>query len=620
MEVNTKYQKLEGFKQILKNIFLLSGRAVLREIFTVIVFMALFAKSVVFIKMCEKEKTIKYIAVHLNRYNIIFLILFIAIGYLLKNNVRRWYLFILDLFWSVILVADLIYINAFRMLPSVSELKEIGSLNHEGNGFFSLFKSEYSIFFIDLIPLLIILILFLVKLRKLKERYIVNIAIFFILICFISTNLIIHTNLKTFYRLIKQKNEYSYSTKVYLDEIDKYSVLGYHVLDAYNTLNSNKELSQDEKKEIKNWISENYENNPADSYYGMFKNKNVIYLQVESLENFVLNHDINGQEITPNLNKIINNSFYFNNFYEQVNGGTSSDADLMVQASLYPIRSGSTFYLYQGTSYNTFGDILRKNNYYTSAIYSMEGSIWNWMPNMSTMGFDKIMDIKSLKDTENINLGISDKCLLNQIVPMMKKNRTPFYTDIITLSNHMPFILPDKYKELSLPDNIKSTEMGAYFNTVHYTDEAIGDFLKGLDKEGLLDNTIVVIYGDHCGVHKYYEKEVQEIKSPESWYKDYDHKIPLIIYSKGMKGQQVSTIGGQVDVMPTVLNLLGINSSYYKNTAFGRNLLNTRRSFAVLSDGTIIGNLSTDEKNHAISGLKMSDMIIKGNYFKDTVK
>lgn len=373
MEVNTKSQKLGGFKLILKNIVLFSGRAVLREIFTVIVFMALFAKSVVFIRMCDSNSSLKYLAVHLNRYNIVFIIFFIAIGYLFKNNVRRWYLFILDLFWSVIFVADLIYINAFMMLPSVSELKEIGSLNHEGNGFLSLFKYKYSIFFIDLIPLLIILILFMVKLKKFKERYLVNIAIFIILICFISTNLVIHTNLLSFYKLIKQKNDYTFRTKMYKDEIGKYSLLGYHVWDVYNNLNSRKELSQDEKKKIRNWISENYENNPVDSYHGMFKNKNVIYLQVESLENFVLNHDIDGQEITPNLNKMLNNSFYFNNFYEQVNGGTSSDADLLVQSSLYPIRNGSTFYLYQGTSYNTFGDILRRNNYYTSAIYSMEG-------------------------------------------------------------------------------------------------------------------------------------------------------------------------------------------------------------------------------------------------------
>lgn len=95
MEVNTKSQKLGGFKLILKNIFLFSGRAVLREIFTVIVFIALFAKSVVFIRMCESSNSVKYLAVHLNRYNIVFLIFFIAIGYLLKNNVRRWYLFIL---------------------------------------------------------------------------------------------------------------------------------------------------------------------------------------------------------------------------------------------------------------------------------------------------------------------------------------------------------------------------------------------------------------------------------------------------------------------------------------------------------------------------------------------
>ena len=143
--------------------------------------------------------------------------------------------------------------------------------------------------------------------------------------------------------------------------------------------------------------------------------------------------------------------------------------------------------------------------------------------------------------------------------------------------------------------------------------------MNSLDNSGILDNTVVVIYGDHTGVHKYYNDEVKEVQPQENWWLDEVERIPLIIYHKGMNGQKISITGGQIDTLPTVAYLMGINENTYQNTAFGRNLLNTNLDFAVLSNKQYIGKSenSTDQENQ-ISGIDIADLLIRKNYFKES--
>lgn len=186
---------------------------------------------------------------------------------------------------------------------------------------------------------------------------------------------------------------------------------------------------------------------------------------------------------------------------------------------------------------------------------------------------------------------------------------------MITLSNHGPFDIPKEYRELQMEPSLDQTKLGGYFQSVHYTDKQIGIFLDSLDNEGLLDNTVVVIYGDHGGIHKYYNDELSGIQPQESWWMDYDKKVPFIIYKKGMSPRVVETTGAQIDILPTVAYLMGVNSQQYENTALGRNLLNTNRDFAVLADGTFVGR-DTEFKEHASQGIDIADLLIQNNYFQ----
>ena len=162
--------------------------------------------------------------------------------------------------------------------------------------------------------------------------------------------------------------------------------------------------------------------------------------------------------------------------------------------------------------------------------------------------------------------------------------------------------------------------MGGYLQSVHYTDKQIGIFLDKLKSRGLIDNTVVVLYGDHCGVHKYYQDQLPETPGIESWMIDNHKQIPLIIYKIKLKGQEITTTGGEIDLMPTLSYLMGINKSEYVNTTMGRNLLNTKENYAIWTDGEYIGDpQSKSKENKAIQGLNVADEILRSDCFKTNI-
>ena len=314
------------------------------------------------------------------------------------------------------------------------------------------------------------------------------------------------------------------------------------------------------------------------------------------------------------MNNLIKEGLYFPNIYEQVNEGTSSDADLMINTSMYPLRRGSTFFRYPGAAYNSLPNLLEEEGYDTAAIHPDKGSFWNYASGLRGIGFDTFIDYYSFEIDEEIGLGLSDESYFRQVVPMLKDLKNPFYAFTVTLTSHGPFDLPEEKRALEIDETLDENILGGYFQSINYTDRQIGNFLSQLDKEGLLDNTVIVIEGDHTGVHKYYNSAIETLENPEDWYLDNGHHtVPFIIWSKGMdKGKIFDTIGGQVDIMPTILYLMGIDNEKYINTALGRNLLNTNKSFAVLTDLTVVGeNLTEDEKELYKNMVEMSDKMIR---------
>ncbi|SMC29120.1 Phosphoglycerol transferase MdoB [Clostridium acidisoli DSM 12555] len=548
---------------------------------------------------------------------IYFIMLFVAFSYLFKNRAHMWFLIIINIVFSILFIADVWYYRGFSALPTLYSLKETGNLDNLSDAVISLIHKSDILFIIDFF----ILIPFSIINKKMYKDHSRNVILFVILFI-LSATYTIYVPFKVDNLKLYDKEE-SFFTIRWKPSITvcNASPIGYHYLDIYNFFKDSKRLilSKTDKKEIKTWFDAKNENNlPDNQYKGMFKGKNLLVIQVESLENFVVGKSVNGQEITPNINKLLNNSLYFNNYNEEVNEGTTSDAELMTNTSIYPVRTGSTFFRYPDNKYyNSMPKILQRQGYFTQAIHPDKGSYWNWMPALSSIGFQKCIDASKFNIDETIGLGLSDASFLRQAAPIIEKNKQPYYNFMITLTSHSPFDLPKKYRELKIDSGLDKSHLGGYLQSVHYTDKQIGIFLDKLRSSGDLKNTVVVLYGDHCGVHKYYQDEVPETKGVESWMIDNHKQIPLIIYNAALKKQEITTTGGEIDLMPTLLYLMGVDKKEYQNTAMGRNLLKTKESYAVWSNGQYIGKSDNKkQEQQAVDGLDIGDKLIRSDYFK----
>ncbi|HBV88151.1 MAG TPA: LTA synthase family protein [Desulfosporosinus sp.] len=545
---------------------------------------------------------------------ICFEVAFLSVTFLLRGQLHYWALVIFNLLLSFIIIVDLMNFRAFGNFFSVFALSQSSNLDNLFASIVSMLRPIDLVFGIDIILLMLVGYKAAPRFKSVVRSF----PIFLMLVLSSSSYLLINhlvvdvLGKDTGYYLFKR----SWSPNQTMSNL---SPAGYHLFDAYNYWEDSEPLflSGEDRQRVEAWFLDNQEKLPPNSYSGKFQGKNLIVLQVESLENFVIGKRVNDQEITPNLNRLLNNSLYFSNFYEQVWNGTSSDADLMTNTSVYPVRQGSTFFRFPGNTYNSLPKILEGHGYQTLAIHPDKGGYWNWRQALTAIGFQRTIDESYFQMDERIGLGLSDGSYLRQVGSLIEEEKQPFYTFLVTLTSHAPFNLPAQYWGLKLDLVLNDSKLGGYFQSIHYTDQQIGAFIDKLDKDGLLNNTVIALSGDHTGVHKFYDDEIRQLKNPERWWLEGYNQIPLIIYSKEMRGEEIKTTGGQIDILPTLAYLMGVDPQEYQGTAMGRNLLNTKRDFAVLANGQLVGSSPSEkERAGALLGVEIADKIIRSNYFE----
>ena len=342
----------------------------------------------------------------------------------------------------------------------------------------------------------------------------------------------------------------------------------------------------------------------TNEYTNMFAGKNVIAIHAESMMTNAMYLTFNGQEVTPYLNKIARSGLFFSNFYSQVSVGTSSDSELTYNTTLMPTKSGTAFVSYSDKTYISTPKLLGEKGYYTFSMHANTAAFWNRQTMHKSLGYDRFYSKADyIVDKENvIGLGLSDKHFFAQSIEKIKKineEHENWYGLLIMLSNHTPFSDVDKYGEFPVDivetvvnaegveeqvtyPYMEGTKLGNYFKSLHYADNALGELMDGLNQNGLLENTVVVIYGDHDArlSRKEYERLYNynfDIKTfideDDEAYREYDsyqyelgRKVPFIIWSKDMEAKginkEISNVMGMYDVMPTLGNMLGFNNPY----------------------------------------------------------
>ena len=409
----------------------------------------------------------------------------------------------------------------------------------------------------------------------------------------------------------------------------------------------------DAKKEFTEYYKDrNDEQDYTNEYTNVLEGRNVIVIHAESLQGIAINRTFNGEEVTPNLNRLIKEGLYFNNFYSQVSVGTSSDTELTYNTSLMPTQNGTAFVSYFDRTYISTPSLLKDKGYYTFSMHANNGDFWNRRAMHESLGYDKFYSKETYDvDDENvIGLGLSDKSFFTQSVEKLKKiseEHDKYYGYIITLTNHTPFSDTDKYGEFSVTMKttitnedgtteeieapyLEGTKLGNYFKSVHYADEALGEFFSEMDEAGLLDNTAVIIFGDHdarlprseFNLMYNYDPATDDIKAEDDpTYVDYDsfdyeldRKVPLIIWTKdgAVKGEVDYTMG-MYDVMPTIGNMLG----FYNKYALGHDIFETKGdNIVVFPNGNWVTNKMYYNSQKGEYKL-LKDEIIDENYITE---
>ncbi|AKL95343.1 alkaline phosphatase superfamily [Clostridium aceticum] len=332
--------------------------------------------------------------------------------------------------------------------------------------------------------------------------------------------------------------------------------------------------------------------------FALAKNKNVIVIQAESVQGFVINKEIEGQPITPVLNELINNnSIYFSQFYEQVGWGNTSDAEFVSHNGFYPSVKTFSYKAYEDNDFTSLPILLKNQGYSTIAFHGNEANFWNRESIYPSQGLDTFISIEELQQDELIGIGLSDGSLFRQSINYLKQQTKPFYGFYITLTSHHPFIMEEQYQGLDIQGEYKDTLLEDYLQTVHYLDKEIGNFIKMLKEADLYDNTMIVVYGDHQGLDMRNEEANELLTSflGKPYEEDEMFRVPLITHIPDSSLQEeITTAGGQIDFLPTMANLLGLKVEPDKT--LGKDLLNIDDGFVAKQVHVARGSFIDHEK------------------------
>lgn len=552
-----------------------------------------------------------------------------SFAYLFKPKNRFTYLFICNIFLTAICMINSVYYTFYTSFASVSMLSLTQYIGDVGDA-----VVENVIQLKDLIYVLGPLIFIYVHIRIKKKNYYKKVelkaerkkktlktlgASGVLLIIFLLTMTSLDVS-----RFMKQWN------KEYV--VMRFGIYVYQINDVFTSIQPkiNSMFGYDQaKKSFDDYFAEVSDTPQTNEYTNIFAGKNVILIHGESMMTNAMSLSFNGVEVTPNLNRIAREGMFFSNFYSQVSVGTSSDTELTYNTSLMPTKSGTAFVSYADRTFITTPQMLKEQGYFTYVMHANNADFWNRRNMYKSIGYDKFyskVDFEVTKEN-TIGLGLSDKEFFTQSIPYLKEineKNDKWYGVYIMLTNHTPFSETEKYGEY--PVDIKETithedgtteevvypymegtKLGNYFKSLHYADQALGEFLAKLDEEGLLEDTVFILYGDHDArlprrdynrLYNYDKENNDILDEDDPNYKEYDsyqyelgRKVPFIIWTKDMKGtklnQQITNVMGMYDVQPTIGNMFG----FYNKYALGHDIFNTKENnIVVFPNGNWVTN------------------------------
>ena len=337
--------------------------------------------------------------------------------------------------------------------------------------------------------------------------------------------------------------------------------------------------------------------------YHIAEGKNLIVIQLEAYQNFLIGAEYNGQSITPNINALLEkDTIYFDQYYSIIGKGNTADAEFATLNSLYPVIDGESYRLYTENTYDGLPWKLKEKGYETYGFHGNEGAFWNRQVAYPYQGIDHFYSIEKMDDSEVLGLGVSDASMFHQMVEVLKKETKPFFAFAVTLTSHHPYDLPEELKKLSILPEDENSKFANYLQSVHYTDAAIGQLIEELKQEGLYEDTVIALYGDHHGLNV--TMDDNDVYVGRFLGKEYGYeemlKVPLLVHiPNSQQTRTISTLGCQVDFFPTIASLMGIEIQ--QPYIVGQDLLAADHGFAAFTAYLFDGSFACDDIMFQIS-------------------
>jgi lipoteichoic acid synthase len=547
-------------------------------------FLLLFIKTYIvsrFVFDLPVQNQVEEIIVVINSFAAISL-LFTVISLTSKRKERLLRRFLIaDIIATLLLYSNIVYYRFFNDFITVPVIFQFKNFSQLGGSAVGLMRPWDWLLFVDLIIAAVILVG--LKTRAIDFNKKKKSGLLFASIVLLVVNL-----------GLAETQRPQLLTRIFDREmVVKYlGIYNYHLFDMYVTSKSSAQRTFAEGSDIVE--VENYVNHPLNNeneFTGIAKDKNLILISMESLQNFLIDYKVNGQEVTPFLNDLIDDSYYFNNFYHQTGQGKTSDSEFLIDNSLYPLSRGAVFTTNAQNEYIALPEILNANGYTTSAFHGNNKSFWNRDLMYKTLGYDHYFseEYYQVSKENSINYGLMDIPFFQQSIPLMQQLEQPFHAKFITLTHHYPYLLPEEEEQAFPALETGDGSVDRYVQTANYFDKSLKIFFDELKRAGLYEDSIFILYGDHYGISENHKPAMEKVIGKEiTPYEQLQlQKVPLIVHIPGEDGKTISSVSGQIDLKPTILNLLGIQIG--NDIQFGSDLFDpSHREFAVQRDGSFV--------------------------------
>lgn len=323
--------------------------------------------------------------------------------------------------------------------------------------------------------------------------------------------------------------------------------------------------------------------------WGNATGQNLIVVQLEAFQNFVIGRSVGGVEITPNLNRLMPELAYFPNYFHQTAQGRTSDAEFASNCSLHHLDYGSAYVRFPDDHYVCLPQVLKDAGYSTAVFHGNEGAFYNRYYIYPRIGFERFFDVSDFDLQQRVGWALGDEPFFTQTAEKLRTLPRPFYAFLITLSSHYPFDLPSSLRTLP-PGPLQPGLLFDYLESVHYLDQALGEFVEALQRDGLWDRSVVIFYGDHDdGIsdadENYAAVYGHSLTSFETAQLAYQVGMFIHLPQNALAGRYEQP-RGQTDLAPTSLSALGLESTTLP--WLGQDVFSTHHTRVTMREGSFV--------------------------------